>query len=76
MTVIVGDELVHSLECDFPQDEVGIDWWGWLDVSDFKGRTARIDAAAPDAIRRLITTSDEIKSLHPLYNEPAAAAAP
>lgn len=70
MTVIVGDELVHSLECDFPQDEAGIDWWGWLDVSDFKGRTARIDAAAPDAIRRLITTSDEIKSVQPLYDEP------
>ncbi|MFM7033645.1 MAG: hypothetical protein ACKOYJ_00415, partial [Planctomycetia bacterium] len=27
MTVIVGDELVHSLECDFPADEAGIDWW-------------------------------------------------
>ena len=70
MTVIVGDELVHSLECDFPMDEAGIDWWAWLDVSEFKGQTARIGAAAPDAIRRLITSSDEFKNLQPLYDEP------
>lgn len=70
MTVIVGDELVHSLECDFPADEAGIDWWAWLDVSEFKGKKARIGAAAPEAIRRLITSSDEIKSLQPLYDEP------
>ncbi len=70
MTVLVGNELVHSLECDFPQDEAGIDWWGWLDVSEFKGKTARIGANAPDAIRRLITSSDELKSLAPLYDEP------
>lgn len=70
MTVIVGDELVHSLECDFPPDEAGIDWWAWLDVAEFKGQTARIGAAAPAAIRRLITSSDEIKSLQPLYDEP------
>lgn len=70
MTVIVGNELVHSLECDFPQDEAGIDWWGWLDVSEFQGRTARIGAAAPESIRRLITSHDEIRNLQPLYDEP------
>ena len=50
--------------------EAGIDWWAWLDVSEFNGQTARIGAAAPEVIRRLITSSDQIKSLQPLYDEP------
>ena len=70
MTIVVGDQLVHNLDCDFPRTKEGVDWWGWLDMSEYAGKTARVAANAPPEIRAMIECSDRIRHLQPLYDEP------
>jgi fructan beta-fructosidase len=70
MTIVVGDQLVHNLDCDFPRTKDSIDWWGWLDMSEYVGKTARVATAAAPEIRALIESSDNIRHLQPLYDEP------
>jgi fructan beta-fructosidase len=69
MTVMVGEQLVHSLNGYFPPDKDSIDWWGWLDMSEYVGKTARVAAAATPEIAALIESSDQIRHLQPLYDE-------
>ena len=45
MTIVVGDQLVHNLDCDFPADTDSVDWWSYLDMQEYKGKTAKIAAA-------------------------------
>lgn len=69
MTVKVGDQLVHSLNCDFPSDKDAIDWWGWLDLSEYVGKTARISAVAAPEVAAMIESSNQLRHLQPLYDE-------
>jgi fructan beta-fructosidase len=69
MTVKVGDQLVHSLNCDFPPDKDAVDWWGWLDMSEYLGKTAQISATAVPEIAAMIESSNQIRNLTPLYDE-------
>ncbi len=69
MTIHVGDQLVHNLDCDFPASTDAIDWWGWLDMSEYLGKTARITAGAAVEICALIESANEIRHLQPLYDE-------
>jgi fructan beta-fructosidase len=69
MTVRVGDQLVHSLNCDFPANKDAIDWWGWLDLSEYVGKTARISAVALPEVAALIESGDQLRHLQPLYDE-------
>ena len=70
MTIVVGDQLVHNLDCDFPRNKDAVDWWGWLDMSEYVGKTARVAAQAAPEIREMIESSDRIRHLQPLYDEP------
>jgi fructan beta-fructosidase len=70
MTVKVGEQLVHSLNCDFPTDKDAIDWWGWLDMSEYVGKTARISAVALPEVAAMIESSNQLRNLQPLYHEP------
>jgi fructan beta-fructosidase len=70
MTIYVGDQLVHNLDCDFPRDRAAVDWWGWLDMSEYIGKTAQIKAAAAAEICAMIESGNEIRHLQPLYDEP------
>jgi len=70
MTIVVDGQLVHNLDCDFPRSKDAVDWWGWLDMSEYVGKTARIAANAPAEVRRMIESSDRIRHLQPLYDEP------
>jgi fructan beta-fructosidase len=69
MTVKVGDQLVHSLNCDFPPDKDAIAWWGWLDMSEYAGKTARISAVAAPEVAAMIESSNQLRHLQPLYDE-------
>jgi fructan beta-fructosidase len=69
MTIHVGDQLVHNLDCDFPASTNAADWWGWLDMSEYLGKTARITAGAAVEICDLIESANEIRHLQPLYDE-------
>lgn len=68
-TVYVGDQLVHNLDCDFPPSKDAIDWWTYLDMSEYVGRTATIVAKAAPEICEMFESSDEIRNLQPLYDE-------
>ncbi len=38
MTIVVGDQLVHNLDCDFPRNKEAIDWWAWLEHVRVRGQ--------------------------------------
>ena len=69
MKITVGDQLVHHLDCDFPPSADAIDWWTYLEMPEYKGKTARITANAAPEIMAMIESSDEIRHLQPLYDE-------
>jgi len=69
LKVTVGDHLVHHLDCDFPPTRSSIDWWTYLDMSEFVGKTAKIVASAAPEILELLESSDEMRHLQPLYDE-------
>ncbi|HUT13740.1 MAG TPA: glycoside hydrolase family 32 protein [Thermoguttaceae bacterium] len=69
MTIVVGDQLVHNLDCDFPADKDSIDWWTYLDMSEYQGKTAKVGANAAPEICEMFESSDEIRHLQPLYDE-------
>lgn len=68
-TITVGETLVHKLDCDFPPHKDAIDWWAYLDMSEYLGKTATIAANAAPEIGPLFKSSDEIPHLQPLYDE-------
>ena len=69
MTILVGDQLVHNLDCDFPPTKDAIDWWTYLDMSEYAGKTAKVAAGAAPEICELFESSNEIRHLQPLYDE-------
>jgi len=49
MTVVVGERLVHNLDCDFPPNPGAVDWWSYLNMAEYVGKTAKVVArAAPE----------------------------
>ena len=70
MTITVGDQLVHNLDCDFAPNKDSIDWWTYLDMSEYVGKTAKVSANATPEICKLFESSDRIRHLQPLYDEP------
>jgi len=70
MTVMVGDQLVHSLACTFAPDKDSITYWGYLDMSEYKGQTAKLYVQAPEGIAEMIKFGDELPNIQPLYDEP------
>jgi fructan beta-fructosidase len=69
MTITVGDQLVHNLDCDFPPNKDAIDWWTYLDMSEYIGKTAKVVAKAAPEICAMIESSNAIRHLQPLYDE-------
>ncbi|MFO8013760.1 MAG: glycoside hydrolase family 32 protein [Phycisphaerae bacterium] len=69
MTVTVGGTLVHNLDCDFPPDKDAIDWWTYLNMEEYAGKTATVTARAAPEIFKMLESSDEIRHLAPLYDE-------
>ena len=69
MTIVVDGQLVHNLDCDFPPNKDSIDWWTYLDMSEYVGKTAKIVARAAPEICEMFEASDEIRNLQPLYDE-------
>jgi len=69
MTITVDGQLVHNLDCDFAPNKDSIDWWTYLDMSEYIGKTAKISARAPPEIFKMIESSDKIRHLQPLYDE-------
>ncbi len=68
-TIVVGDQLVHNLDCDFPSNKDAIDWWTYLDMSEYVGKTAKVVANAAPDICEMFASSDDIRHLQPLYDE-------
>ena len=69
MTIYVGEQLVHNLDCDFPPNKDAIDWWTYLDMAEYVGKTAKVTARAAPEICKLFESSDKIRHLQPLYDE-------
>lgn len=69
MTVTVGERLVHKLDCDFPPNPDSIDWWTYLDMEEYIGKTAKVVARADPNVCKLFESADEIRNLQPLYDE-------
>jgi len=69
MTIYVGNQLVHNLDCDFPPNKGAIDWWTYLDMEEYVGKTAKVVARAAPEICEMIESGDSIRHLQPLYDE-------
>ena len=69
MTIYVGEQLVHNLDCDFPSSKDAIDWWTYLDMEEYVGQTAKVVARAAPEICELIESGNRIRHLQPLYDE-------
>ena len=69
MTIRIGDQWVHNLDCDFPTEKEAIDWWGWLDMAEYQGKTALISTKATPEIAAMIESSNQLRHLQPLYDE-------
>ncbi|MGB2823501.1 MAG: glycoside hydrolase family 32 protein, partial [Phycisphaerae bacterium] len=69
MTITVGDQLVHNLDCDFAPNPDATDWWTYLDMGEYIGKTAKVVARADPNVCKLFESSDEIRNLQPLYDE-------
>ena len=69
MTIRVGEQLVHNLDCDFSPNKDAVDWWGWLDMSEYVGKIALIAANADPEVAAMIESSDKLRNLQPLYDE-------
>jgi fructan beta-fructosidase len=69
LTVHVGAQLVHKIECNFAARTDKIDWWGWLDLSEYVGQSAKIATVATAEIFSSIESASEIRHLQPLYDE-------
>lgn len=67
--VFIDGKLIWHIDVELATSKDDIDWWTALDMSEHVGKTARIITKAPDDIRNMITTSDEIVSIQPLYDE-------
>lgn len=69
LAVIVDDQLVHNLDCNFTPSKDAVSWWAYLDMSEYVGKTATLHVEAPNDIAELIKFGDELPNLLPLYNE-------
>jgi len=80
LDVFVGEMLVHSPNIYLAHRKDEIDWWANLDVSEFVGQTATLRIRLPGRVAaahmpadshalELMETSDEMRNLHPLYDE-------
>jgi fructan beta-fructosidase len=69
LTITVGGELVHNLDCDFPATPDAIDWWTYLEMKEYRGRTAKVVARAAPEVCALLESSDQIRHIQPLYEE-------
>jgi len=69
MTIYVDGQLVHNLDCDFPPNKDAIDWWTYLDMEEYVGKTAKVVARAAPEICEMIESGDNIRHLQPLYDE-------
>ena len=69
MKIMVGDQLVHHLDCDFATSKDNIHWWTYLDMSEYKGKTATVSAQADPEICKMFESSDKIRHIQPLYDE-------
>jgi fructan beta-fructosidase len=69
LTVMVGDQLVHNLSCTFAPDKDSVSWWGYLDMSEYKGKTAKLYVQAPEDVASIIKFGDKLPNLLPLYDE-------
>ena len=69
LRVTVGDVLIHALDVDFAPSPDAIDWWAYLDTSEYVGKTAALYTSAPPAVRDLIRSGDKIPDLQPPYDE-------
>jgi len=69
LTVMVGDQLVHRLKCTFAPGKDAVDWWGYLDMSEYQGKTAKLLVIAPEEVAEMIKFGDELPNLQPLYDE-------
>ena len=69
LTVMVGEQLVHRLACTFASNKDSVQWWGYLDMSEYKGETAKLYVQAPEGIPEIIKFGDKLPDLKPLYDE-------
>lgn len=69
MTIYVGDQLVHNLDCDLPPNKDAIDWWTYLDMEEYVGKTAKVTVRAAPEICEMIESGDSIRHIQPLYDE-------
>jgi fructan beta-fructosidase len=69
LQVKVGGVLIHALDVDFAPTPDAIDWWAYLDTSEYIGKTAELITSATPAVCDLIRTGDTIPDLQPLYDE-------
>ena len=69
LTVKVGEHLVHNLKCTFAPNKDAVSWWGYIDMSEYKGKTAKLYVQAAEDVAKLITFADKLPNILPLYNE-------
>lgn len=69
LVVKVDDQLVHNLSCTFAPNPDSVAWWGYLDMSEYVGKTAKLYVKAGEGIAEIIKFADELPNILPLYDE-------
>jgi len=81
LDVFVGETLVHSPNIYLAHDEDEVDWWANLDLAEYVGKQATLRLRLPGPAAKahlpadsraldMIETSNEMRNLLPLYDEP------
>jgi len=72
VSITVDGILVHKASGSIASDKGAIEWWGYLDMSEYVGRTAKISFAGKNISEqslRLLEFSDTIRHILPIYKE-------
>ncbi|NQT87655.1 glycoside hydrolase family 32 protein, partial [bacterium] len=72
--ILVDGVLAHQFWASLPRSKEEIQFWSYVDVSEYVGKTAYVriirgPLEGADRVLSLIETSDELRALKPLYTE-------
>lgn len=72
LEIRVGETLVHKLNVALAASDADIAWWGYLEMEEYVGKTARLsmDVAPESKGLDLVESSDTIRNPQPLFQEP------
>jgi len=75
LRVTVDEKRVHALDINLATSAAAIEWWTYLDLAGYQGRTAKVtinggrSRGATEAVLKLLKLADSRPTSMPAYNE-------